>query len=121
MFVSSIRRHTRCALVTGVQTCALPIWRERTIVTCPPLVPPASGRGTSDRDRLGQIEPPVVERPPGNHPFDAVGAMAAQRVDILNPRAAARSDQIGSASCRDRVCQYVSISVVAVSFKKKLQ
>src|SRR3546814_2187143 len=25
-FFSSIRRHTRCALVTGVQTCALPIW-----------------------------------------------------------------------------------------------
>src|SRR3546814_9764518 len=24
-FISSIRRHTRCALVTGVQTCALPI------------------------------------------------------------------------------------------------
>src|SRR3546814_16861798 len=24
-FCSSIRRHTRCALVTGVQTCALPI------------------------------------------------------------------------------------------------
>src|SRR3546814_2103025 len=24
-FFSSIRRHTRCALVTGVQTCALPI------------------------------------------------------------------------------------------------
>src|SRR3546814_6112567 len=24
---SSRRRHTRCALVTGVQTCALPIWR----------------------------------------------------------------------------------------------
>src|SRR3546814_14439636 len=28
-FVSSIRRHTRCALVTGVQTCALPICAER--------------------------------------------------------------------------------------------
>src|SRR3546814_15793406 len=26
-FVSSRRRHTRCALVTGVQTCALPISR----------------------------------------------------------------------------------------------
>src|SRR3546814_8512101 len=25
-FVSSRRRHTRCALVTGVQMCALPIW-----------------------------------------------------------------------------------------------
>src|SRR3546814_3130260 len=25
-FFSNRRRHTRCALVTGVQTCALPIW-----------------------------------------------------------------------------------------------
>src|SRR3546814_4264751 len=28
-FFSSRRRHTRCALVTGVQTCALPILGER--------------------------------------------------------------------------------------------
>src|SRR3546814_7291357 len=28
-FFSSRRRHTRCALVTGVQTCALPISRRR--------------------------------------------------------------------------------------------
>src|SRR3546814_945966 len=27
-FFSSIRRHTRCALVTGVQTCARPISRQ---------------------------------------------------------------------------------------------
>src|SRR3546814_20150865 len=27
LFFSSRRRHTRCALVTGVQTCALPIFR----------------------------------------------------------------------------------------------
>src|SRR3546814_5875806 len=27
-FFSSRRRHTRCALVTGVQTCALPISKE---------------------------------------------------------------------------------------------
>src|SRR3546814_2910674 len=26
VFFSRRRRHTRCALVTGVQTCALPIW-----------------------------------------------------------------------------------------------
>src|SRR3546814_6110002 len=26
LFFSSIRRHTRCALVTGFQTCALPIY-----------------------------------------------------------------------------------------------
>src|SRR3546814_14960394 len=28
VFFSSIRRDTRCALVTGVQTCALPIFRK---------------------------------------------------------------------------------------------
>src|SRR3546814_20237251 len=33
------------------------------------------------------------------------------------PEVAAR--QIGRASCRERVCQYVSSSVVAVSLKKK--
>src|SRR3546814_6808060 len=36
-FFSSRRRHTRCALVTGVQTCALPIWLDMTV------------RGTEDR------------------------------------------------------------------------
>src|SRR3546814_17707423 len=29
VFFSSRRRHTSCALVTGVQTCALPIFRGR--------------------------------------------------------------------------------------------
>src|SRR3546814_2066423 len=29
---SSRRRHTRCALVTGVQTCALPIYTPNTIL-----------------------------------------------------------------------------------------
>src|SRR3546814_5308690 len=40
-FFSSRRRHTRCALVTGVQTCALPIFyherdrrRLHDVVTC---------------------------------------------------------------------------------------
>src|SRR3546814_4594503 len=30
-FFSSRRRHTRCALVTGVQTCALPIFRGQMV------------------------------------------------------------------------------------------
>src|SRR3546814_9895403 len=30
-FFSSRRRHTRCALVTGVQTCALPIWLRQSL------------------------------------------------------------------------------------------
>src|SRR3546814_586909 len=34
-FFSSRRRHTRCALVTGVQTCALPIWPIRSLQGAP--------------------------------------------------------------------------------------
>src|SRR3546814_5942533 len=38
-FFSSRRRHTRCALVTGVQTCALPIWSsERSRCPARPLL-----------------------------------------------------------------------------------
>src|SRR3546814_15678492 len=40
-----------------------------------------------------------------------------QRLELPLEPAALR--QIGRASCRERVCQYVSISVVAVSLKKK--
>src|SRR3546814_4897472 len=35
-FFSSRRRHTRCALVTGVQTCALPISRGGEVMTAEP-------------------------------------------------------------------------------------
>src|SRR3546814_14714277 len=35
------------------------------------------------------------------------------------PRQASSPSQIGRASCRERVCQYVSHSVVAVSLRKK--
>src|SRR3546814_6670296 len=42
-FFSSKRRHTRCALVTGVQTCALPIFQYRTLV--PGLFRPMGGSG----------------------------------------------------------------------------
>src|SRR3546814_9412834 len=38
-FFSSIRRHTRCALVTGVQTCALPIFAARALHPGAPLAP----------------------------------------------------------------------------------
>src|SRR3546814_4821741 len=31
-FFSSRRRHTRCALVTGVQTCALPIYISQVVI-----------------------------------------------------------------------------------------
>src|SRR3546814_10571978 len=52
-FFSSRRRHTRCALVTGVQTCALPI--------CIPLA-------LEDLDRIGHTTPVIANvRPAGQH------------------------------------------------------
>src|SRR3546814_19306892 len=43
-FFSSRRRHTRCALVTGVQTCALPI-------------SPLLWRGRFDPERIEELRP----------------------------------------------------------------
>src|SRR3546814_11793249 len=43
-FFSSRRRHTRCALVTGVQTCALPI--SRLLAWADPHHPPRLPRGS---------------------------------------------------------------------------
>src|SRR3546814_14374975 len=47
-FFSSRRRHTRCALVTGVQTCALPIYYQR-----------ASATGSGDVDTKDDVKRPV--------------------------------------------------------------
>src|SRR3546814_3450477 len=44
-FFSSRRRHTRCALVTGVQTCALPIYLQ-----------PARWNGTRSAERMPHLE-----------------------------------------------------------------
>src|SRR3546814_17468456 len=49
----------------------------------------------------------------------AMLAGAAERGWLNRSKVAWESLQIGRASCRERVCQYVSISVVAVSLTKK--
>src|SRR3546814_4718730 len=61
-FFSSRRRHTRCALVTGVQTCALPIFsevRERFGQKYLSLEHPDCGVGFEiiEQDTDGQFEP----------------------------------------------------------------
>src|SRR3546814_1485331 len=56
-FFSSRRRHTRCALVTGVQTCALPIC-SRSIM----LVPDVERRAPqSEQPRKQQTPPRRIE------------------------------------------------------------
>src|SRR3546814_4078473 len=104
-FFSSRRRHTRCALVTGVQTCALPISSH-------------GFSGSYMASRFGRSvsviagEGTKMER---DYDFDsrlyfadlddaaAIGARAGARaVKRINPR-----QEIGRASCRERGFQYV--------------
>src|SRR3546814_15246797 len=62
---------------------------------------------------------PTLRMPAGT---DVAGYKSALLVRFANPALRPRTWQIakiGRASCRERVCQYVSISVVAVTLKKK--
>src|SRR3546814_7660506 len=71
-FFSSRRRHTRCALVTGVQTCALPIYSTRSdlegagaevvqdAVAAPGLAGHADGPAVEDEPQAEQ--PPLLGR-----------------------------------------------------------
>src|SRR3546814_15965821 len=91
-FVTSRRRHTSCALVTGVQTCALPIYRR---------LPGSHGLRDQDVRRVAPLQAGLDVGVPERR---------------VHPHG--RPDrEIGRASCRARVCQYVSISVVAVTLK----
>src|SRR3546814_4959430 len=88
-FFSSRRRHTSCALVTGVQTCALPILP---LLTAPPQVPSlrfASGVPQGRRRAFGWHKshpqaPPCVLRA-GNR--------------LLHPLIARRNFAVGTALC----------------------
>src|SRR3546814_4719128 len=103
-FFSSRRRHTRCALVTGVQTCALPIFAddERYFYSR------QAGRLMSTAP-AGDESRAVFERLARETAANVEGFMA--QLDAAT--------QIGRASCRERVCKYVLISVVPVSLKQK--
>src|SRR3546814_3102262 len=78
-FFSSRRRHTRCALVTGVQTCALPISRRR--------------GGLQDHFGYAGADKELV-----------LGGNKQETAAIAKP---VFLHKIGRASCRERVCQYV--------------
>src|SRR3546814_2859301 len=90
-FFSSRRRHTRCALVTGVQTCALPI-----------------SQGFERRIRIGvalnQLCPCCSrERIAPTLPVDQGG----YRSYLCGDCGCIFAPEIGRASCRERVCQSV--------------
>src|SRR3546814_8633127 len=77
-FFSSRRRHTRCALVTGVQTCALPIFLATTVAGFTGAV--AAIKGHDARSLLPQVETPTLVIAGANDaavPPEAVRATAA--------------------------------------------
>src|SRR3546814_9218355 len=92
-FFSSRRRHTSCALVTGVQTCALPICPTALISLSPTWTILAVLNGTQTAVPNGAAL--YCERPDGTQIVKLI-------VGDSNG-----NKQIGRASCRERVCQYV--------------
>src|SRR3546814_14498089 len=94
-------RHTRCALVTGVQTCALPIshFLGHAIV----------GDVEQEGARLDIVVEFLVEARRGE---------GTRLAEIIFERQV--NLQIGRESCRERMCQYVERSLVAVSSRNKI-
>src|SRR3546814_6448612 len=93
-FFSSRRRHTRCALVTGVQTCALPISDPKQPLLAPDPSAALPRVGVARAGRRGSRPDRTLVGPP-----TGVAAVAPARLP--------GTQEIGRASCRERVCQYV--------------
>src|SRR3546814_1656390 len=98
MFFSSIRRHTSCALVTGFQTCALPICQRRLV------------RSSTSELPLGHLPLPTwngcwIRRQCCE---EAQRVPAIRECNQNSVRGNVRwtlDEQIGRESCRERVCQ----------------
>src|SRR3546814_7940074 len=91
-FFSSRRRHTRCALVTGVQTCALPILADLRVIIAEAVdwLAPGGALVAEHGDDQGAVTRALA----ASAGFDAI-------------RTGTDLTEIGRASCRERVCQYV--------------
>src|SRR3546814_7869516 len=111
-FFSSRRRHTRCALVTGVQTCALPIYSERFSNVTYSIMNNLYhfDYATEFRNRHNRI-PPVGSFAVSDELYgDFVSWLDKKDFDYRTSSEQIMDrlrEEIGRASCRERVCQYV--------------
>src|SRR3546814_8023744 len=97
-FFSSRRRHTRCALVTGVQTCALPI--------CQMIIEENAIEAALSFARLLEM----MEAGAYGAALDDIARLEIDLVRCLMMVAESEHQiefQIGRASCRVRVCKIV--------------
>src|SRR3546814_6945885 len=102
-FFSRRRRHTSCALVTGVQTFALPISNRAELEefgVC--MTTPAHAVAYADCEWSAACLTALDEQ--GDPQWTAWKDNAMQRAREATPKV---EPQIGRASCRERVCQYV--------------
>src|SRR3546814_11750041 len=92
-FFSSRRRHTRCALVTGVQTCALPICEakdgEAVARARRPAQDSANSRGGLRRGRIdpGNHRGQAIELALESFTLESGGAPLASMRPAIGPRA----------------------------------
>src|SRR3546814_5718177 len=114
-FFSSRRRHTRCALVTGVQTCALPISKPR-MYRLPQAKALINRLGFNNNGLAAFIE--NVKKSSWRRHGGILGLNIGKNASTPMERAIddylrglegvyAHADQIGRASCRERVGQHV--------------
>src|SRR3546814_1099543 len=99
-FFSSRRRHTICALVTGVQTCALPIYSPCQLV----FVDDGSDVDTVNGHRVIPYAEFLALPAAGKYMTIAIAHNETRQ--RLTEKCLA-DGKIGRASCRERVCQYV--------------
>src|SRR3546814_73311 len=110
-FFSSRRRHTRCALVTGVQTCALPICNEGGVI----LKARIAVRKGAPRDALAVLAPYGAARP------DTVG-VAMTRLEVYRAMRDAEGMREQFARSEEHTSELqslMSISYAVFCLKKK--
>src|SRR3546814_20875488 len=105
-FVSSRRRHTRCALVTGVQT-----WLFRSLDERRAIVQLDTARKQLAA-MWGESQPVLDHQIMGRAAADLYQLPPPTDFDEL---------KLGRASCRESVCKYVLIAEGDVPFKKKIR
>src|SRR3546814_10569624 len=99
-FFSSRRRHTRCALVTGVQTCALPIFDDEKNIVDP------------DNDEIDGVNNKELEEIEAEEPVSIVEIKSTITLpkpvkSIVQPRSEER--RVGKecvSTCRSRLSRY---------------
>src|SRR3546814_9533610 len=104
-FLSSRRRHTRCALVTGVQTCALPIYNANGLNVLALLKHSEEHGGIAgapEAENLTSAEFWALETE-----LLIPAALEGQLNEHNANSIRAKIVKIGRASCRERVWQYV--------------